>query len=112
LKALVETVGQWNTGLAGLAGLIKDRFRGQIVAAPITEFPNFEHLEAEGRKVGQSDSESDEAEADLCPVAYGCPKCGERRHDFLVWDEDEGLRCQTCGHVYDPEDRPPEVARG
>ena len=35
VKALVETVGQWNTGLAGLTGLIKDQFPGQIVAAPI-----------------------------------------------------------------------------
>jgi hypothetical protein len=44
VKALVETVGRWNSRLAGLAGLIKDEFPGQIVAAPITEFPNFEHL--------------------------------------------------------------------
>jgi hypothetical protein len=49
VKALAETVGQWNTGLAGLAGLIKDQFPGKIIDAPITQFPNFEHLEAEGR---------------------------------------------------------------
>jgi rubredoxin len=112
VKALAETVGQWNVGLAGLAGLIKDEFPGQIIAAPITEYPNFEHLEAEGRKVGQGDLQAEEAETDLCPAAYGCPKCGERRHDWLVWNEDEVIRCQTCGHVYDPEDRPPDDARG
>ena len=55
LKALVETVGQWNIGLAGLFGQIKDQFRDQIIAAPISDFPNFEHLEAEGRK-GEDDS--------------------------------------------------------
>ena len=112
LKALVEIVGQWNTHLAAVVGLFKDQFPGPIIAAPITDFPNFEHLEADGRKVGQDSSESEEADSDLCPAAYGCPKCGERRHDFLAWDEDEVLRCQTCGHVYDPEDRPPDDAEG
>ena len=49
VKALVETVGQWNIGLAGIVGQFKDQFPGQIIA-PITEFPDFEHLEADGRK--------------------------------------------------------------
>ena len=49
VKALVETVGQWNAQLAGLVGQFKDRFGGMVIA-PITDFPNFEHLEAEGRK--------------------------------------------------------------
>ena len=71
VKALVETVGQWNTGLAGLTGQIKDRFPGQIIAAPITEFPNFEHLEADARKADQGDLQSEEADADVCPAAYG-----------------------------------------
>ncbi len=53
VKALVETVGSWNVQLAGLAGQIKDQFRGQTIS-PITEYPNFEHLEAEGRK-GEED---------------------------------------------------------
>ena len=35
----------------------------------------------------------------------------ERRHDFLVWGEDERLHCQTCGHAYESEDRPPDVAQ-
>jgi rubredoxin len=112
VKALVETVGQWNTGLAGLTGLIKDQFPGQIIAAPMTEFPNFEHLEADARKVDRRGPKSEEVESDLCPDGYGCPQCGERRHDWLVWGEDEVLRCQTCGHAYDPENRPPDVAKG
>ena len=49
VKALVETVGQWNRHVAALVGQYKDRLGGTIVA-PITEYPNFEHLEAEGRK--------------------------------------------------------------
>lgn len=111
VKALVETVGGWNSFVAAVAGKIKDEFPGQIIAAPITSFPNFEHLEADGRKAGNGESESDEAEADLCPAAYACRKCGERRHDWLAWDEDERLHCQTCGHVYDPEIEPPNVTK-
>jgi hypothetical protein len=49
IKALVETVGRWNTSLAGLVGQYKDLFVGEI-SAPITKYPNFEHLEADGRK--------------------------------------------------------------
>jgi hypothetical protein len=48
VKALVETVGQWNSHVASLVGQIKDLWKGNIVA-PIAEYPNFEHLEAEGR---------------------------------------------------------------
>jgi len=36
------------TPLAGIAGRLKDLF-GPAVEAPITKFPNFEHLEARGR---------------------------------------------------------------
>jgi hypothetical protein len=49
VKALVETVGRWNSQIAGLVGQYKDWMGGDI-AAPITEYPNFEHLEAEGRQ--------------------------------------------------------------
>jgi hypothetical protein len=55
VKSLVETVGQWNSQLAGIVGQFKDEFSGQIIA-PITEYPNFEHLEAEGRKEEEDDS--------------------------------------------------------
>jgi len=48
IRALVETVGEWNRHIAGLVGQLKDEIGGDI-AAPITEYPNFEHLEAEGR---------------------------------------------------------------
>jgi len=57
LKTLVETVGRWNAQLAGLVGQFKDEFGGNIIA-PITEFPNFEHLEAEGRKGELDDPQS------------------------------------------------------
>ena len=48
-KALVETVGQWNNQLAAIVGQFKDSTGGKIIA-PITEYPNFEHLEADGGK--------------------------------------------------------------
>lgn len=47
--ALAEEVGKWNTMIAGFAGHIKDMF-GDGTAAEIAKFPNFEHLEAKGRK--------------------------------------------------------------
>ncbi len=49
MKALVQEVGEWNEGMAGLVGQMKDLFGGNL-AAPITEFPDFEHLEARGRQ--------------------------------------------------------------
>ncbi len=55
VKALVETVGQWNRHIAAIVGQFKDRFGGESIA-PITEYPNFEHLEADGRKGEEDDS--------------------------------------------------------
>ncbi len=47
-KKLVRTIGQWNRHIAGFAGLFKDAFDG-CIEAPITKYPNFEHLEADAR---------------------------------------------------------------
>ena len=33
-----------------------------------------------------------------------CPKCGERDADRLVWQDDDTVRCQTCGTLYRPLD--------
>ena len=49
VKALAEEVGEWNVQLAGFVGELKDHF-GPNFDAPITDFPDFEHLEAKGRK--------------------------------------------------------------
>ncbi|MHB1038507.1 MAG: hypothetical protein ACYC0Y_28120 [Pirellulales bacterium] len=57
VKALVETVGKWNSHIAGIVGQYKDQIGGDF-AAPITEFPNFEHLEAQGRKGEDGDLDS------------------------------------------------------
>jgi hypothetical protein len=47
IKALATEVGEWNTMIAGWAGRLLDDF-GKNVVAEITNFPNFEHLEAKG----------------------------------------------------------------
>jgi len=40
-------------------------------------------------------------------VADGCPACGERRQDWLVWTPDgEAVRCATCGALYTPGGAP------
>ena len=49
VAALAGEVGEWNTMIAGLAGQLKDLF-GAGVVAPITDFPDYEHLEAKGRQ--------------------------------------------------------------
>lgn len=43
-------------------------------------------------------------DSDLVDQACACPGCGERRADELVWqnDEDEQVRCSTCGMIYSP----------
>jgi len=37
-------------------------------------------------------------------VAEGnaCPRCGERNQDNLVWQDDETVKCTTCGNQYTP----------
>jgi hypothetical protein len=47
-KALAQEVGEWNEMIAAQAGQLKDLL-GDQVEAPITQFKNFEHLEARGR---------------------------------------------------------------
>jgi len=49
LKRLATMFGRDHRMLAAIAGQIKDAIGGELVA-PITERPDFEHLEAEGRK--------------------------------------------------------------
>ena len=40
---------------------------------------------------------------DLVPLEDGCPMCGERHTDLLVWDESgEWVRCESCGALYKP----------
>jgi len=38
-------------------------------------------------------------------AAFGCPGCGERREDELVWIDDDVVECQSCGAHYDPEEK-------
>jgi hypothetical protein len=48
VRRLAETVGEWNEMVAAVAGQLKDAVDGFQVEAPITEFENYEHLEAKG----------------------------------------------------------------
>ena len=49
IKALAQEVGDWNSMIAGWAGRFKDAF-GDGVVSEITNYPNFEHLEAKGNE--------------------------------------------------------------
>ncbi len=48
IRALAEEVGQWNEMIAGWAGRLKDLI-GDQVTSEITNYPDFEHLEAKAR---------------------------------------------------------------
>lgn len=39
---------------------------------------------------------------DYVKRADQCPKCHERRKDSLVWNNNDEVVCQSCGHTYDP----------
>ena len=40
---------------------------------------------------------------DLVPEELGCPVCGERRMDYLAWQDDEWIVCTTCGIAFDSD---------
>ena len=48
VEALGRCVGEWNQMIATFAGQLKDAL-GDGLVAPITQFPDFKHLEAKGR---------------------------------------------------------------
>jgi len=53
IEALAKNVGDWNVMIAAFGGAIQSLWgetAGGSIDAPITEYPNFEHLEAEGQK--------------------------------------------------------------
>jgi hypothetical protein len=35
-------------------------------------------------------------------VAFPCANCGEADSDRLLWQDDELVRCETCGTIYSP----------
>lgn len=36
-------------------------------------------------------------------VQFSCPNCGEVAANRLVWQDDEFVRCETCGTIYSPD---------
>ena len=49
VRKFAKTVGEWNHMVAAVVGQFKDAEGLNHIQAPITDFPNFEHLEAKGR---------------------------------------------------------------
>ena len=49
VELLRREIREWNELIAGLAGVLKDALPGEV-DPPISEFPDFEHLEARGRE--------------------------------------------------------------
>ncbi|MEX1230841.1 MAG: hypothetical protein WEB58_11420 [Planctomycetaceae bacterium] len=43
---------------------------------------------------------------DNVPSDAGCPKCGERDVDQLVWLDDESVQCSRCRTTYRPDAEP------
>jgi len=35
-------------------------------------------------------------------VDFPCPSCCEARVDYLDWEDDETVKCRTCGRTYRP----------
>ncbi len=35
-------------------------------------------------------------------VAFPCPECGESDVDRLIWQDDEFVRCDSCGTIFSP----------
>ena len=46
----------------------------------------------------------DNAGNELVLLRNACPGCGERRMDWLVWQEPDWdtVKCAACGHTYAP----------
>ena len=49
------------------------------------------------------DHDTRHMEGDEVDEDFSCPECGERRVDWLVWnDEGTAVTCATCNTVYVP----------
>jgi len=49
VEALAKEIGRWNEIVAAVIGAFQDSLAGKLIEAPISGFPNFEHLEAKGQ---------------------------------------------------------------
>jgi ribosomal protein S27AE len=38
---------------------------------------------------------------EMVQEGLGCPRCGERRMDWLNWVEDEHVQCGACDYTYE-----------
>jgi hypothetical protein len=44
----------------------------------------------------------DPQQPNLVGPADGCPGCGERDADSLIWTDDDTVECAACGRRYTP----------
>ncbi|MEX1231991.1 MAG: hypothetical protein WEB58_17230 [Planctomycetaceae bacterium] len=91
----------------------------QIIAAAFRHIAlRFETALEEGRRSKRIDAEdllqtllalADELDPpvpDNVPPDAGCPNCGERDVDNLVWVSDEMVQCSRCRTTYRPDAEP------
>lgn len=45
-------------------------------------------------------TEEDDSQQEL--VDLPCPHCCEARIDYLEWEDEETVRCRSCGRAYRP----------
>jgi predicted RNA-binding Zn-ribbon protein involved in translation (DUF1610 family) len=45
---------------------------------------------------------SDESDTTDELVDYPCPYCSEARIDYLEWEDDDIIKCISCGRSYRP----------
>jgi ArsR family metal-binding transcriptional regulator len=45
---------------------------------------------------------SDDHDYDRVQPGSECPRCGEDDIDYLVWIDDDRVRCESCQRVYEP----------
>jgi formylmethanofuran dehydrogenase subunit E len=74
--------------LEGLEGIVQD------MAAGVDDPESVDVDYVRDALNAQLDDEVAEADA--------CPRCGERNHDNLVWQDDGKVKCTTCGKRYTP----------
>lgn len=54
---------------------------------------------------GKASWDNDPDLGDVVEARFGCPNCGERHMNRLIWDDDDYVHCSKCGMVYDTAEK-------